>query len=201
MYVVHVNSINRIRSKTKSKTRPQASHEPGKHQTFGVIMNIQRQLESTGPFSNPWCLIPIRSQVVSTNTTKDQKHLAYIANDIRRTITAARHPDCISQIIDQHLKSQKCPWVSRSFGARPPNIIVTSWTHLPVLDVDVNGENLLFLNGNVDVCSVLRSTGTTLDDLVVTWKKDGNECGRDGGYCVHGRLSEAVWSRMLEALC
>jgi hypothetical protein len=165
--------------------------------TFGLAIDISKQLQSEANLYNPWYMMPLPDPMPSSGYNSPS--LIQMATHIRHTVDQAQQPECIGEVVEQHKTLKRKPMVPKSYGGRAAQPRIASWKSLPLFDLDIQGENPLFVQGSVDYCGLLRETRSHLDDLLVTWKAQGLEEG-DGGYWVYGRLPEAVWRRMADDL-
>lgn len=173
-----------------------ALHPPTAH-SFGLAIDISKQLQSEANLSNPWYMMPLPDPIPTSEYSSPS--LVRLAIHIRRAVREGQQPECIGEIVDQHKSLKKSPMVPKSYGGRAAQPHIASWKSLSLYDLAIEGESPLFVQGSVDYCGLLRETKTRLDDLLVTWKAQRRD-GEDGGYWVHGRLPEAVWRRMAEDL-
>ncbi|KAJ5142756.1 uncharacterized protein N7515_001543 [Penicillium bovifimosum] len=173
-----------------------ALHPPKVH-TFGIAIDISKQLQSEANLYNPWYMMPLPDPVPSSEYSS--LSLIQMATHIRVSLDEAQQPECIGEVVEQHKTSKGKPMVPKLYGGRAAQPRIASWKNLPLFDLDIQGENPLFVQGSVDYCGLLRETRSHLDDLLVTWKAQGLEEGK-GGYWVHGRLPEAVWRHMADEL-
>ncbi|KAJ5503475.1 hypothetical protein N7463_006349 [Penicillium fimorum] len=170
---------------------------PSTPHSFGLVIDISKQLQPETNLSNSWYMMPLPDPMPTIEYTSPS--LARLATYIRRAVDEAKQPECIGEIVGQHKKLKKSPMVPKSYGSRAAQPRIASWKKLPLYDLDIQGETPLFVQGSVDYCGLLRETKSHLDDLLVTWKARGLD-GEDGGYWVHGRLPEAVWRCMMDNL-
>ncbi|KAJ5084731.1 hypothetical protein NUU61_009310 [Penicillium alfredii] len=177
----------------------QASLDPTIEQAFGLSLNIAAQLQPDAEFFNPWFTVPITDYINPTSHIGLTPSLLELAITIRRTLNEAREPECIAQIIDQHRSLNDMPTAPKLQGSRAAQTLVSSWSEIPLYDLDIQGENPLFVHGSVDYCGALGETGWKLDDQVVTWKAKSFG-DSDGGYWIHANLPDAVWRRMVQNL-
>lgn len=188
-YIVHQTNSN--------FTFIQASlHPPTKHR-FGLAIDISQQLQSEANLYNPWYMMPLPDPMPSSEYSSPS--LIRMAVHIRHTIHEAQQPECIGEVVEQHRNTRKSPMIPKTYGSRAAQPRIATWKNLPLFDINIQGQNPLFVQGSVDYCGILREAKTHLDDLLVTWKAQDQE-GDDGGYWIHGRLPEAVWRRMADTL-
>ncbi|KAJ5543394.1 hypothetical protein N7535_005822 [Penicillium sp. DV-2018c] len=173
-----------------------ALHPPKVH-TFGIAIDISKHIQSEANLYNPWYMMPLPDPMPSSEYSPPS--LIQMATHIRRTLNEAQQPECIGEVVEQHKTPKRKPMIPKSYGGRAAQPRIASWKSLPLFDLDIQGENPLFVQGSVDYCGLLRETKSHLDDLLVTWKAQGMEEGK-GGYWVHGRLPEAVWRHMADEL-
>ncbi|OQE39284.1 hypothetical protein PENCOP_c007G04000 [Penicillium coprophilum] len=171
-------------------------HPPTPH-SFGLVIDISKELQSETELTNSWYMMPVPDPMPTSEYTSPS--LVRLGTYIRRAVDEAKQPNCIAEIVEQHKSLKKSPMVPRSYGRRAAQPRIASWKNLPLYDLDIQGETPLFVQGGVDYCGLLRETKTHLDDLLVTCKARGRN-GEDGGYWVHGRLPEAIWTRMADNL-
>ncbi|KAJ5455416.1 hypothetical protein N7475_010537 [Penicillium sp. IBT 31633x] len=175
----------------------QTSLHPSTGHTFGLVIDMSKQLQSEAKLYNPWYMMPLPDPMPSGEYSSPS--LVQMAMHIRHAANEAQQPECIGEVVDQHKRLKKSPIVPKSYGGRAAQPRIASWKGLPLFDLNIQGEKPLFVQGSVDYCGLLRETKTHLDDLLVTWKARDRE-GSDGGYWVHGRLPEAVWRGMADNL-
>ena len=184
----------------RSSLRPhpaQASLHPPTAHSFGLTIDISKQLQSEAELYNPWYMMPLPDPIPTSEY--DIPSLVRLATYIQRAVHEGQQSECIAEIIAQHKSLNKRLVIPKSYGSRAAQPHIASWKNLPLYDLDIEGECPLFVQGSVDYCGLLRETKTQLDDFVVTWKGRGQD-GNDGGYWIHGRLPEAVWTRMADDL-
>lgn len=166
-------------------------------QFFGIIMNIQRQLEFEASFGNPWLMIPLQPrEYTGPIGQNDVSALVDRAVHIRHTINAARRPHCVAQIIEQHCRINDRPFVPRAFASRAPQPIVSSCANHSLWDLEIQGKKPVLTQASVNLYGLMRSLGYVLDDVMVVWKGDG-DCD---GFWVQGHLARGVWTDMEEKL-
>lgn len=164
---------------------------------FGIIMNIQRQLEFEASFGNPWLMIPLHPRDSTGPKNQDEvSALVDRAVHIRHTINAARRPHCVAQIIDQHCQIRDRPFVPRVFASRAPQPIVSSWADHSLWDLEIQGKKPALAQASISFYGLMRSLGFIVDDVLVVWKGDGDQ----DGYWVQGHLSRGIWAGIKDKL-
>ncbi|CAI7621244.1 unnamed protein product [Penicillium glandicola] len=171
--------------------------DPPTAHSFGLVIDISKQLKSNANLYNSWYMMPLPDPMPTSEYSFPS--LVRLAIHIRRAVDEGQQPECIAEIVDQHRALKKDPIVPKSYGSRSAQPRIAPWKSLPLYDLDIQGETPLFVQGSVEYCGLLRETKTRLDDLLVTWKDRGRD-GKDGGYWVHGRLPKGVWRRMADEL-
>lgn len=158
---------------------------------FGIIMNIQRQLEFEASFGNPWLMIPLQPRDTTGHSNQGEiSALVDRAVHIRHTINAARRPHCVAQIIEQHYQIQNRPLVPRVFASRAPQPIVASWTGHSLWDLEIQGKKPALAQASISFYGLMRSLGFVVDDALVMWKGDGDQ----DGFWIQGHLTRDVWA-------
>ena len=140
---------------------------------------------------NPWVLIPMST----LQLPRDQKRskTLYIASHIRSNITDARRPPVVRQIIEQHKDAKSTPFRPAHYGSPEPNIIVSSWTHLPLFDLEFPSSTKdkmikpAYAQCSVNSCP-LNMGGLTFDNGIFTWSSSE-------GFWMQGNLEERIWKR------
>ena len=158
-------------------------------------MNIAKLLQHSSELHNPWLVIPIppQSEARAPEITSTLKSAAHI----RSTILDARRPGPIQHIIEQHAQTKSTPIGPADWGCREPNVVVSSWTNIPLYDFSFptsKPEDFLkplFVQVGVKVCPMLRLFGLMFDDGILTW------CGEDG-FWIQGNLDENLWDRIID---
>lgn len=164
---------------------------------FGIIMNIQRHLEFEASFGNPWLMIPVQPRdSPNTNHQSEVSALVDRAVHIRHTISAARRPHCIAQIIEQHYRINDRPLVPRVFASKPPRPIIASWADHALWDLEILGKKPVLTQANVNFYGLMRSLGYILDDVLVVWKGNGDK----DGFWVQGYLPRSIWMEIEDKL-
>lgn len=164
---------------------------------FGIIMNIQRQLEFEASFGNPWSMIPMQPRDSRGPSNQDEvSALVDRAVHIRHTINAARRPHCVAQIIDQYNQINNRPFVPLGYASRAPRPIVSSWADHSLWNLEIQGKKPGLAHASISFYGIMRSLGFVLDDLLVVWRGDGDQ----DGFWVQGHLPRAVWMNMKEKL-
>ncbi|CAG7991502.1 unnamed protein product [Penicillium salamii] len=174
-----------------------SSLHPPKPHNFGIAIDISQKLQSEANLYNPWYMMPLPDPMPSKEYSSPS--MIRMAMDIRHTLEEGQQPQCIGEVVEQHRNTRKSPMIPKAYGSRAAQPRVASWKSLPLFDIDIQGENPLFVQGSVDYCGLLRETKNHLDDSLVTWKARDVD-GSEGGYWIHGRLPESLWRRMADAL-
>ncbi|KAL4875245.1 hypothetical protein BJY04DRAFT_166963 [Aspergillus karnatakaensis] len=177
----------------------QAAYQVDSEQDFSIVLSIRRQLQNQTAMHNAWILVPLTLAHLSHGTSETPSLLA-IAAHVRHTIQEARKPETLSSLLDLHSPDTTAPMAPRRYGRKPPQVIVTSWTHLPLYDLNIRGMPPTFVYGELGLWTQLTKFGLAVDDTIITWRDGMGGDGEDAGYWVRGRFNEAVWGRMERTL-
>ncbi|PYH44668.1 uncharacterized protein BP01DRAFT_423905 [Aspergillus saccharolyticus JOP 1030-1] len=167
----------------------------GAHTGLIFTLNIQSHLASVkGALTNPWINVPVEP-VATTNLVQTAAH-------VRRTIQQAREPACVAQIIGQHVPVRNTPAVPKGYGSRTPRVALTSWSHLPWYDLEVKGTKPAWVVGDTQLSQLLTRMGVRMDDGLTTCqaRSFAGDGRRRSGYWVQGRVSDGIWTRMMNGL-
>ena len=199
MALVHEVCPRYCRAKPHTEFHLQAAL-PGTEQTkgsltipqFSFVMNMSKLLRHAPVLHNPWVIISI-PRFTLPHTQKTQA-IIQVAKHIRSTISDARRPQAIRQIIDQHKKARSKPMRPRHFASPEPNIILSSWTDLPLFDLEfptgLKGRTIkpTYMQCTANVVPI-NLGGLMWEDGIFTWSSHE-------GFWMQGNLDERIWERL-----
>ncbi|PSS27477.1 hypothetical protein M430DRAFT_14748 [Amorphotheca resinae ATCC 22711] len=108
---------------------------------FSFVMNVGRLLQQNAEFHNLWLVIPTPDPEVEA--LPKCPPVIQAASHIRAAIVDARRPAPVQQIIDQHSNVRNSPLGPVDWGCQEPNVVVSSWTNIPLYDLDfVSGDGI-----------------------------------------------------------
>jgi hypothetical protein len=159
---------------------------------FSFVMNVGRLLQQNPEFHNSWLVIPIPDPEVEA--LPKCPPVIQAASHIRAAIVDARRPAPVRQIIDQHSNVRSSPLGPVDWGCREPNVVVSSWTNIPLYNLDFvsgdgNHSKPVYVQVGIKVCPMLKAAGLAFADGILTWI--GEE-----GYWVQGCLRQGAWDRI-----
>ena len=158
---------------------------------FAFILTISGMMQEKALLHNPWFIVPVPPFEPKQNF--ESHSIIQAAKHIRSTIVDARRPEVVKQILQQHKNVRRKPFRSTNWGRREPNIVVSSWSHLPLFGLSfpscsLEGKTIhpVYAQCSVEVCPALRMFGITLDDVLLTWRSEQ-------GFWIQGNLDERIW--------
>lgn len=161
---------------------------------FSFVMNIAKLLQHDSQFHNPWIVITVPG--IEKSELSERSPILAVAKHIRTTIIDARRLAPVQQILDQHSCVRDTPMGPVHWGCLEPNVAVSSWTNLPLYDIEfVSADgcktNPSFVQVGVKACPMLRLVGLSFADGILTW------VGKEG-FWIQGNLGEALWKRIVD---
>ncbi|KAM3076791.1 hypothetical protein ACMFMG_003737 [Clarireedia jacksonii] len=159
---------------------------------FSFIMNISKLLQHNPEFHNPWIVVSVPE--IDPFSLSERCPIVDIARQIRTTILDARRRSPVEQILNQHCNVRNAPIGPAYWGCREPNIAVSSWTNLPLYDLELVSEEgqrdkPAFVQVGVKACPMLRLAGLYFADGILTWL-DGD------GFWIQGCLHQGAWEKI-----
>lgn len=168
--------------------------ETGEPPHFSFTLNIAKLLQKDSQFHNPWILIPA-PDIEATDLSRRSPIIA-TAKQLRAIISDTRQLGPVRHILEQHSNVQSAPMAIKGYGSCEQNTILSSWTNLPLYDLEFassDGSRVSpeYVQVSLGFCRGLRSLGASLDDAVLT-------CTSDEGFWVQGILDEVSWERIVD---
>ena len=176
-----------------SMAGPHIPKSPLSPPQFSFIMNFSRMLRNEPILHNPWILV-ILPEFIPSEDAQTTRTLQ-IAKHIRSTIIDARRPQVVKQIMEQQKNVRAHPAVPVHYAAHEPQISISSWTHIPLFDLefasDRDGEILkpTYAQCSVNLCPLLSLGGLTIDDAILTWVSEE-------GFWMQGNIDDRIWGRL-----
>ncbi|KAL4940623.1 hypothetical protein BDV06DRAFT_230215 [Aspergillus oleicola] len=167
-------------------------------QDFTLTLGSRLEVESQTPIRNDMFLVPIDLERTHHRTDLFLATVPEIAGEVRRTVLQARRPSCMAELTAFYNDPSETPIVPRWIGRDDPQVTVSSWTDLPLFELETKHTHPSFVYADSDVWSWLKWIGLRMDDVIITWAAYVN--GHKDGYWIRGRLTEAIWDRMAKTL-
>ncbi|KFY41030.1 hypothetical protein V494_03237 [Pseudogymnoascus sp. VKM F-4513 (FW-928)] len=161
---------------------------------FSFTLNIARQLKENSDFHNPWILV-ISPDVEATELSARTPIIAS-AKHFRSVISDVRRPEPVRQIIRKHDNVRSTPLGFKDWGSIEPNVTLSSWTNLPMYDLEFaspGGSKVSpeFVQITILACPLVGMLGASVADAILTWvSKDG--------FWLQGTLDEKLWKRIVD---
>ncbi|KAL4912658.1 hypothetical protein BDW62DRAFT_214853 [Aspergillus aurantiobrunneus] len=177
----------------------QSVYNASSPQDFVLVLGIRRYLQNQTPIHNSCILLPVSIDGLYDLDRLKMAPLPEIAAQVRRTIVAARKPECLSGLLEFNSHSSKRPMIPRWIGRSASQAAVTSWNDLPLFGLDARGTKPSFIHGELDLWGFMKKLRLSIDDIIISWKAKSVEEG-DAGYWIRGRLTTTAWEKMAETL-